>query len=403
MQTSTPLKSLIAAPQKKRGNWKRLFTGNFLVISIIVHLLLGVGATYWVVQTISKRKLTFKGGPPSPNPERRAAEHKVQLQKKQQASSAPAQAKRIATTGIAKVTLPDMPVVPSLSNNVTANVMAGMGGTGVGMGMGGSGNGNGTGGGGMPLFGLRKQVPNTLEGIFYDYKKEQNGSKINLGINEYMQYMKQFTKGSWTVHPQPGHFTSPTKLYARFFLFPPILSTEAGKAFQSPDSEGGLWMALYKGEFSSDVGGSYRFVGFGDNAMIVKSGGRVVLDASDHGYVGLKRENAGHVTLAVGNVKLYTPIFFGAWFELQKGQNRDISVLVGDEGGHFCAGLFIQKKDMDYKQGKNGIPMLPLFSIGQLTDGDKKALRKYLPDECLNGPFFPPQASTAKSSIFDPH
>src|SRR5207244_9901796 len=55
----------------------------------------------------ANRKLTFKGGPPSPNPSTRALEHKVQMAKKQSTMSAPSLAKRITTTGLAKVALPE--------------------------------------------------------------------------------------------------------------------------------------------------------------------------------------------------------------------------------------------------------------------------------------------------------
>jgi len=43
-------------------------------------------------------KLTFKGGPPSPNRSERAIEHKVQMAKKQNTMSAPAISKRIVTS-----------------------------------------------------------------------------------------------------------------------------------------------------------------------------------------------------------------------------------------------------------------------------------------------------------------
>ena len=76
-------------PSKRRWSWKQ-FGGKFLVISIAVHLLFGLGAAVYVVQHYTAaRKLTFKGGPPSPNPSTRAIEHKVQMAKKQSTMSAP--------------------------------------------------------------------------------------------------------------------------------------------------------------------------------------------------------------------------------------------------------------------------------------------------------------------------
>ncbi len=118
-------------PARRRWSWKQ-FGGKFLVISIAVHLLFGAGAAVWVVQRYqATRKLTFKGGPPSPNPSTRAIEHKVQMAKKQSTMSAPTVTKRIVTTGIAKVTLPAMPEMPK-TNDAAPMKMAGVGGAGIG-------------------------------------------------------------------------------------------------------------------------------------------------------------------------------------------------------------------------------------------------------------------------------
>jgi hypothetical protein len=138
-------------PPKRRFHWKTLIASKFLIISIVVHLLGGVGATFYVVQRIQgKRKLTFQGGPPVVNASQRALEHKVTMAKKKASMSAPAQAKRITTTGLAKIALPEMPSMPH-ATEVLPNRMAGMGGTGTGLGFGGGGLGSGGGGGGFML------------------------------------------------------------------------------------------------------------------------------------------------------------------------------------------------------------------------------------------------------------
>jgi hypothetical protein len=127
-------KDAIAATQGAGATnslWSRLRNSRFLFISILVHVLFGIGAAIYVVQIYSpQRKLTFKGGPPSPNHSERALEHKVQMAKKQSTMSAPAISKRIITTGIAKVTLPALPAMPKMDAAPTK--MAGVGGAGIG-------------------------------------------------------------------------------------------------------------------------------------------------------------------------------------------------------------------------------------------------------------------------------
>ncbi|MDB6151645.1 MAG: hypothetical protein JWL90_98 [Chthoniobacteraceae bacterium] len=144
-----PVPPVPAKKQKFRFKWwHKLIASKFLLISIFVHLFFGVGATYYVVQQIKeKRKLTFAEGPPANNASSRALEHKVSMAKKKNTMSAPAQAKRITTTGISRIALPDMPTMPH-ATEVIANRMAGLGGVGNGFGTGGGG-GMGTGGGGF--------------------------------------------------------------------------------------------------------------------------------------------------------------------------------------------------------------------------------------------------------------
>ncbi len=148
--------------------WAKLAASKFLFISIVAHLLFGMGATYFIVQRIqAKRKVTFQSGPPSTNPSKRALEHKVSMAQKKKTGGAPPQAKRIVSAGIAKISLPDLPTIPT-ANNVVPGMMAGMGGAGFGTGMGfGSGMGSGMGGGGgggagFSFFGFRGSAANVV-------------------------------------------------------------------------------------------------------------------------------------------------------------------------------------------------------------------------------------------------
>jgi hypothetical protein len=145
-------------------------------------------------------------------------------------------------------------------------------------------------------------------------------------------------------------------------------------------------MAHYKGSFAAPEDGTYRLVGFGDNVMIVRIGGALALDASDHGYTGRRREPAGEVKFPAKNGR--TPVFFGTWITLRKGEVKPIEVVVGDEGGIYCAGLFVQKRGQSYQQDANGIPRLPLLFIGTPTVDQKAALTRYLPPESLEGPYW---------------
>ena len=387
------------APRRPWYHWRR-WGLNFLTLSILAHLFFGFLATYFIVQNIhAQRKQTFAGSQSSPGEPTRAMEHKVQMQKKKQTMSAPAATKRITTASNMKVNLPAMPAMPAM-NGVTPITMAGMGGTGIGLGMsrgsaGAAGGGNGV---SQTLFGFHGNG-NGLEGTFYDYKMDQTYKPIpGIDTNAFAHIVHDVlpTGGDWHPESPYKHFTSLAKLHSKFFMYPAIQDVEAGAAFLSPRSGPGSWLAVYRGAFASPDTASFRFVGFGDNVMIVKVGSQIVLDASDHGYTGLHREALGNVRFPGKDV---TPLFGGKWLDLSAGEFQDIEIAVGDEGGIFCSGLFIQPRDTTYAQGDNGIPKLPVFILGTPTDDDRTLLGKYLPAECLQGPFFRAQASSS-ASIF---
>ncbi len=135
----------------------RRWTGehSFLAISIAVHLLFVFAAGVWVVSRYSAgRKLTFNAGPKSPNPSERALQHKVQMQQKTQ-NTMVAVPKRVLTTGLSKVALPEMPALPGPKMAVQPMMAAG-GGGGFGGAQGGMGAAGGTGSGApINFFGIR--------------------------------------------------------------------------------------------------------------------------------------------------------------------------------------------------------------------------------------------------------
>ena len=152
---------------------EKIFNTKFLFISILVHLLFGIGATYYVVQIInSKPKPSFKGGPAPSNPSQRVTEHKVQMEKKKSTLNTPVQARRILTTSLSKVSLPDAPMAPSLSSPNAA-----MGGEGGSFGSGAPSGSGGMGTGGMgamvPFFGFKVSAKRIA--FLVDYSGSMDG------------------------------------------------------------------------------------------------------------------------------------------------------------------------------------------------------------------------------------
>lgn len=141
-----------------------------------MHLLLGAGATVWIVsRAVAPRALAFRGGPPSPNKTQRSLEHQVQVQKRRQRQPPPAAAppdRRIAVAGLAAVSLPPLPPMPpSPLAAPPRSLLAGMSAAGslgqpgpLGAGSGGAltqlgaGGSAGAGGPGLNFFGIREAM-----------------------------------------------------------------------------------------------------------------------------------------------------------------------------------------------------------------------------------------------------
>jgi hypothetical protein len=360
--------------------FKRVTRGKFLFVSILVHILFALVAVVLVVQVIRpKRPLVFIPTPPAEN---KQPEQHIKMQK-EKAMSAPAPVKRILTTGPSTLVLPDIPAMPA-SQPTEMTTMPGMGGPGTNPSLTGGPGGRPSDGSGIPFFGVPTGIG--LEGHFNDLKVDVHNKPTGLDLARYAILLKQFATGGWHIPSRYHYKASPTALYAKFFFYPAIKDMEAGKAFLAPDAGPGMWLAQYKGAMRAPESGTYRFVGFGDNVLFVKYDNALVLDASDHGYTGRHRDQAGEVKFPAKPGT--TPVFFGSWFTVAAGDEKPLEIAVGDEGGIFCAGLFIQKQGTDYKAGANGVPLLPLFFLGVPSDAEKAALGKYLPAEDLEGPYF---------------
>ena len=344
----------------KRSIWQRwmAWSGSFLVLSILVHLLLIGGATVLIVQVVQgrKEKLKFTAAPPS---SAGPAEHKVKPTKKTSAA-APAVSKRITSTAInASVALPAMDINASTSPDLMASVMSGMGASGLGAG---AGSGAGAGMASMPLggltaFGFKGKANDGLTGTFYDLKQTSDGKPTDMTYSDveeaapdnfdvkgwktskqtqrYIEVVKQFAKSGWNPAVLEPYFKAPGKMTAYQILVPPMKAVEATKAFEVQNvCKPMRWLIHYKGNFSSPKDGEFRFTGMGDDILMVRVAGKLVLDAN----LSPQSVDAAEQGSKLG-VMLGTPpnaMRQGAWFPLRAGEKTPIEVLIGEGpgGGH---------------------------------------------------------------------
>jgi len=379
-----------------RSLWSRLRTSRFLFISVLLHVLFGLGAAIYVVQVYSPaRKLTFKGGPPSPNRSERAIEHKVQMAKKQNTMSAPAISKRIVTTGLSKVTLPAMPAMPNLSAAAPTK-MAGVGGAGIGAPTALAGSDSGQPGGGpVSFFGLREIGGGSFAGTLYDLKQTQTHRSTDMSEQKYGDIVNEFIKSGWNEGVFQKFYRAPQSLFTTQIFTPYMPADEGPRAFHvSGEVKPRLWLALYKGKVSPPESGTYHFVGAGDDLLIVRFNGQIVLDGSWNPHQNAPRALANYDYGFTNAKGLSIPNKFvkGPAFSVSTGNYYEMEVLIGEQpGGEFFADLLIEKDGATYEKEKHGSPILPIFRVAEgkipaLKSGEK------IPPSAPQGPVWRAEA-----------
>jgi hypothetical protein len=366
MKLASPTPEVAEKPVKKRW-WLALFGGGTFWISVFLHVFFAAVATYVVVEHFTKKHIDFHATePPAPHTE---VEHKVEMAKKNNVDSAPPDLKRITTTDISPISLPDVPETPKVSD-ATPSPMAGEGDLGEGMG---SGNGTGGNGGGSPEFGVADGTG--LQGYFYDLKQTPGGeptAKSADFYNKFYDILKDYMKRGWNDAILDHYFKSDAPLYASSFAIPIRPSSDAPKAFQLENKvKPSFWAIHYHGKVMAPESADYQFVGFGDNILVVKIGGEVVLDA---GWSPLFPTRANlHKTLPFQWTEQYSkdhryPATYGLLksgpkFHMDAMAPVDMDVLIGDDGGVCGFFLMVMKAGNKYETMPDGTPKAPFFQL----------------------------------------
>lgn len=128
-------------------------------------------------------------------------------------------------------------------------------------------------------------------------------------------------------------------------------------------------MALYKGKLVYPEDIRFRFWGFGDDVLVLRVGGKVVLNGCWHSEgtttyittIGGKWDSTSSddAQYYYGNNKARV----GDWIELKAGEPVDMELMIGEvPGGVFSAMLTVQVEGVDYPKNRQGGPILPMFT-----------------------------------------
>ncbi len=348
-----------------------------VVLSILIHVGLFLLAGMLVVFTVVKKE-EKKFVPPKAveRPKMKLRKPKVKVKK----STKPKATTRIVTK-VRRASMPDIQL-PEMSG-LGGGLAGGLGGFDL-----------------MPdlgetsVFGSGQSIGNDFEGTFYDFKRDRNGRPIPYSPEEYRDVVRKFIKSGWKTSTLARYYQSPKKLYATTFVIPPVLSEVAPAAFGEKDTEGNFWMVLSKGQLVHKDGITFRFIGSGDEILVVRVDGKIVMGVA---WEGVESEILGDIwRSSSADSKKYwmgnQTAVVGDWVTLEPGVPLDMEVIMTDNGGQACLMLAIEEKEVEYeKRMMGGGPTFPAFKTAEPSHDLLDAIYQNLVSgevSLTNGPVF---------------
>ena len=221
--------------------------------------------------------------------------------------------------------------------------------------------------------GSGKEIKGDLTGYLYDLKRDRHGKSRKWN---YASDVKNVVKNSFNKKSLSKFKKIPTKKYLSHLFIPKQSATNAPKAFNVETSmKPKGFFVHYTGVIQPKNFGKFRFVGHGDDLLMVLIDGKVVLEAN-WGF-SVTDWTPQH------NVKKYMsftgqPLVYGNWVNFNSNRPKRIDLIYGESpGGLMSAVLMIEKKNRFYQTAKNGRKILPIFAVQPLSGAELKRLGTY--------------------------
>lgn len=230
------------------------------------------------------------------------------------------------------------------------------------------------------LFGTVGVIGNGLVGYMYDLKQTKLGAPSEMAVNPqeknvaifsgwtqlketeaYDQTVRRFVRGDWDASILGNFYRARNPLTITQFLIPKGSADLAPKAFGVENEvTPRRWLVHYKGTIVAAKSGKFRFVGYGDDVLIVRFNRKNVLDGSFNAHYAPEANDQQELSNGPGVGQGACRI--GRWFEVSEGSSYSMETLIGESpGGHFSALLYIQDKAVQYKPRPVGGLTLPVF------------------------------------------
>ncbi len=355
-----PAAEEIQATRSKRTFWQKL-GGEGLTISLIIHLVLILIAAIWVISTVTdsvkKDPDSFSTGQGGGAAGDKAKQFKTRAQPKNPKSMAKNAARITSKSSTATISLPDLPTssVASLNTGMmgggSSKGFGGGSGGGIGSGMGvGRGNGRNF----VSLFGA-KVGTNGLVGTFYDLKQTPSRRETECapqsGIGAYREAVRDFFESGWSPTKFSKYYKAPEPLIAGQLFIPSRSANAAPEAYGvEKEVKPSRWVVHYKGTVEVPQSLPFRFVGTGDDWLLVRWDKKIALDdgyehfivGRDGNYKDFKQVVTKEFVLDRSPGGLHR-MKAGPWINETKGKKVPIEIAIGETpGGVFDVYLAIE-------------------------------------------------------------
>lgn len=374
-------------PSPSKPSRRRRFGAKFLIISVLAHVIFIAGAAYWVIYVVAPERPRDRlvNLPPTKLP---PTEDERKADNRKRPKGGAAMPQRILTTESVKVTLTNIETPKTDTPKLSAV-------PGDFPGFGDPNGGKGPGYGGKPglHLGDLTVIPGALVGEFYDLKYTRTKQSSGMDPGKYGNEVSAFVRTGWKPNFFSKYMKGTVPLYATQIFFKEIESTEAPKAFKSPVLESsGMWVAVYRGFVSPPASGTYRFVGAGDDDMIVRFDGKLVLDNCEHIDPQVPADGVYHYPGIRNKYARSQPV------TVEAGKFYPIEILIGDHiPTKTMAALFVEQQGVTY-QMDGGSPILPVFSVVARAE-DESMTDSTLPPHMKDGPVWTGKAPS--TSLLD--
>ncbi|MGB0415713.1 MAG: hypothetical protein ACPGKS_02570 [Coraliomargarita sp.] len=376
---------MTAPATQSPARWQKMLKRPLVFIllcSLALHILLGlILGGVKVFSILTKDEAEIEAVPPPPEaiqPKQR--EYKLKTMRSQRATQITTQVP-ISVDQPSDLNLPDIDIPKPSTTNQSIKARGTAGGIGGGVGAGSGESGFST------LFGNTSPLVGALEGTFIDFKQDRyRESPPDEG---WMEAGADFLR-SFRLREFRKYFNAEQKLYATHFYMPLMSADEAPRAFGVENLVlPSQWIAVYQGQFRSNTGGKFRFVGTADDILIVGVDGDTVLSAgfTDSNPGKWKPDDAP--THSGPNVSEYLPaLTYGDWFTLKPGEPRELTVVLGEiPGGEFGSYLFIEDASVDYEMAGDR-PILPVFKLKEFSSAEAESIKADGYPKRMDGPVF---------------